>query len=364
MSYSGYAESIQSKANSLNYVLINIYGLDFGGNWKSTAGLKLITSLDNVVNKITTEKENLQRFAGAVARIDELIAMDEKIEKLTIQLSGLNSNDENEKNTFTYVSSQLVTLKKERELLKNQINSELGNVGANSAENSSLHFYNNTANFDYICDIDELELRMKKCYVYNGNVADLYSDVQVNGLSEMNYVNNRLDSVLKSYKGREAAVNSALMSLMLAADKGVKYRYINSGSNGHNGVKYNTNEQMIDGMDCCAYVSWAVNKGTADPFHWEGVGGFRRNIGNEIEISQALPGDILVNDKHVAMIIANDSKNGQVTIVEAGGMRSDVHMVTLDYNKLRASFPSGTYPKAKSLEDYYTGAKSNAKIDV
>ena len=98
-----------------------------------------------------------------------------------------------------------------------------------------------------------------------------------------------------TYSGREAVVNSVLASLQLASDKGVKLQYTNIGANTGN-IPYNTDEQMVDGMDCCAYVSWALNKGTAQPFHWEGVAGLA-DMGEEISYSEAQPGDIFVIDE-------------------------------------------------------------------
>ena len=145
-----------------------------------------------------------------------------------------------------------------------------------------------TAVFNYICDVQELELSLAGLSAYNGNIVNLYSKVQETGLSGMDYINSQLDSVLESYDGRDAAVNSFLMIIKFCADKGVKLRYAHPYSN-WGSVPYNTNEQLVNGMDCCEIVSWAVNKGTPVSFHWEGVGVFSQ-LEYSIDISVAQPG--------------------------------------------------------------------------
>ena len=44
--YGGYASSVISKKDDLNFVMINVHNLDFDGVWKSQAGEKLLSSLD------------------------------------------------------------------------------------------------------------------------------------------------------------------------------------------------------------------------------------------------------------------------------------------------------------------------------
>jgi len=357
--------SLDDKVTSMDNLVLNVKNLNFDNVWKGAAATTYNESINSVIAKMNKEKENIQTFNTALEKVEELKDIDKLIDSNNVSLSKLDSNDQNNISKIQQLESENSRLTTQRNELKKNIVSMLGSITSDNSSVISLS-YNSTADFDYICDIKELESLVWKSYRYgvsngalkSGNIADLYSDVQYNGLSGMDYINSQLDSVLKSCSGREAAVNSSLMLMKLAADKGVKIRYMNAGSNGANGVKYNTNEQMVDGMDCCAYVSWAVNKGTPQPFHWAGVGSFGF-IGDPIDVSQSLPGDVVVNDKHVAMIVANDTVNKQVTIIESGGISSDYHMVTYGYNGLRGSFPSGTYPKVMSLEDYYTGAKNN-----
>ena len=355
--YSGYASSILGQVDSLNSVLTNVDNLNFEGVWKSQAGEKLLTSLDDLTTKMNTECNNLTSFANAIKKIDKCIEIDEKITLLNAELALIDTSTEEGAEAAAEIQAQIEQLEQEKEKIKNEVKSAISGFGSVGTEYAIS--YSSAIGFDYICKIAELEALLKKCYTYeDGNVANLYSEIQANGLSGMDYINSQLDSILESYSGREATVNSVLMSIMLAAEKGVKYDYTNNGANMVS-IPYNTNEQMVDGMDCCAYVSWAVNKGTADPFHWEGVDGFA-SMGEEIDISEAMPGDVIVNDKHVAIIVDNDVENGKVTIAEAGGMSSDVHLVTYDSNNLRGnSFSSGSYPKVVSLEDYYTGVESN-----
>lgn len=364
MNYNEKSSSIGDSVSSIGAVEQNVRNLNFESVWKGPASTNLNNLLTGVMDRLSKEKEKLQTFNNILNKVEQLEAIDKNIERHKNSLIGLDYEDENDALRIAQINNIIRRLTNERNELKINIVNMLGTITSVGAE-ISLSF-GNTGNFDYICDIKELEDMVWHSYRYGvsngsrsgGNIADLYSDVQANGLSGMEYINSQLDSVLKRYSGREAAVNSSLMLMKLAADKGKKIRYMNAGSNGHNGVKYNTNEQMIDGMDCCAYVSWAVNKGTPQPFHWEGVGAFNI-IGDPIDVSQSLPGDVVVNNKHVAMIVANDTETGQVTIIESGGLSSDFHIKTYGYNELRGSFPTGTSPKVMSLEDYYNGTKSN-----
>ena len=157
-------------------------------------------------------------------------------------------------------------------------------------------------------------------------------------------------------------VNSVLASLQLASDKGVKLQYTNIGANTGN-IPYNTDEQMVDGMDCCAYVSWALNKGTAQPFHWEGVAGLA-DMGEEISYSEAQPGDIFVIDEtddggrgHVGIIIENNPETETFTVADARGPGLGILIRDVSYSALQQEGANGF--QVRSYEDYYTGAKNN-----
>ena len=357
MSYSNGKTAMES-------FVTNVKKMNIGSIWKGAAATSYVGQIDSIITRINKEKDNIQTFENILDKVEIMKSYDRKIKALESSLSGLDPEEDGSK--IARIKSSIRWYKNEKKKLKDSVIGLLGSISPDAGSESSLLF-NNTANFDYICDIKELEARIKKCYVYfgvdangknYGNIANLYNDAE-NGISGVDYVNGKLNSVLKSYKGREAAVNSVLMSMMLAADKGYKYRYTNSGANGYGGIKYNTNEQMMDGMDCCAYVSWAINKGTPQPFHWEGVGGLKI-MGDTVDISQALPGDILAKSNsdgsgaHVMMVVANNPETGQITIAESGGDSSNVHLSTHNY----ADYTRQGY-KAQSLEDYYTGVKSN-----
>ena len=128
------------------------------------------------------------------------------------------------------------------------------------------------------------------------------------------------------------------MAFQLAADKGVKYCYTNSGAN-LTSVPYNTNEQLVDGMDCCAFVSWAINKGSEEPFHWQGLQGLS-SIGDEINYDVALPGDIFVKANsdgsgHVGLIISNDPDNKTFIVAEARGPGYGITLNFINYEELQ-----------------------------
>lgn len=211
---------------------------------------------------------------------------------------------------------------------------------------------------DYIIDIYDLIRKNNSSIIYNGDMSSFYNDTE--GYSSgMEYVNKELDSILKNYSGRYAVVNSALKAIELAADKNVRIRYRHEGSNLES-VPYNTNEQLVKGMDCCEFVSWAINKGSSEPFHWLGVSGLYNN-GQKIEYEEALPGDIFVKytdtKKHVGLIIANDSANQTYIVAEAGGEDTGIWLHESSY----ASLKTQGY-QINSYEEYYDDISSNDTV--
>ena len=224
MSYSNNISSINGKVNSMGSFTSNVKNLDMNSVWKGSAATFCNNSLNEIINRINKERENIQTFNSVLDKVEKLKELDSKIQKERNSLYGLDSKKDF--NRINAINSAIRWYTNEREKLKASIISMLGSIAPDAGGDSSLSF-NNTTNFDYICDIKELEEIVRKCRVYPGNVANLYNDVQANGLSGMDFVNSQLDGVKNSYTGREAAVNSVLMSLMLASNKGVKYKYTN-----------------------------------------------------------------------------------------------------------------------------------------
>lgn len=242
-------------------------------------------------------------------------------------------------NSYTAINDRVCEIKaifeekdKDAALLFSYLDGELSEFLHDYTENS----------FDYICDIyallnvyssGELVKLKSENSPYNMYFYDLftvikdeYGKILFNGEQ---YITDLYNLVQKKYKGREAAVNSALLILKLAADRGVKYDYQ------HKGTYTNQVEvllkDVISGVDCNAFVSWVVASGCDDEFHWQGCEGFNDRYdcfdsGPVIDYSSAKPGDIFVNNKnsgsgaHIGVIIANDSERGVFIVAEA---RSD-----------------------------------------
>ena len=115
-----------------------------------------------------------------------------------------------------------------------------------------------------------------------GSLYDYYNQYDENGNviegSGKAYVEGIILDIRKKYSGRDAAVNSALAILQLAADKGIKIDYEHKGTAGIR--PYVRTSDVASGVDCNPFVSWCVDKGVETGFQWRPVGSFRK-IGTE-----------------------------------------------------------------------------------
>lgn len=168
---------------------------------------------------------------------------------------------------------------------------------------------------------------------------DYFKKLDKNGVKfdANSYVNKMMGFIQSNFSGREAAVNSVLFVLSLAASKGVMLDYNNKGTNSSS-IEIST-EDVLSGIACNGFVSWAIAQGCGDTFQWRSVEGFRGDeagveAGPQIELSVAQPGDIFVNDLasggeggHVGFIVANDPVNKVFVVAHA---RSDGKGVVLE----------------------------------
>lgn len=376
MDYSSQSGTIKNQLSGVNDSVSNINGIDFDSVWSGEVHDQLVTTLNKAINDVNTTKENVEKYTEALELLQQYKEIVEKIEALEAELASI---PEYEAGIFgvtdainairrASIEAQINELTTKKTELYNKVLTALSSCIEISPEEVNAPSYTNTALFDYTIDPNSLVVKyltLGPGNVYHGSLYNLYNKTDANGNviegSGRQYVNSILASIENTYSGREAVVNSVLASLQLAADKGVKLQYTNSGANTGT-IPYNTDEQMADGMDCCAYVSWALNKGTAKPFHWEGVTALA-NMGEEISYSEALPGDIFVIDEtndggrgHVGIIIENNPETETFIIADASGAGS-VAISEVSYATFQQESAGGF--KVRSYEDYYTGAKNN-----
>ena len=135
--YGGYASSILSKKDNLSTVMMSVYNLDFNSIWKSQASEKLLTSLDDLMNKMETERSNLTTFANAIKRIDECIEIDEKIAELNVALSAIDTSTDEGAAAAAAIQNQINELKQKKEQIKNEVKSAISGFGSASVSNSA-----------------------------------------------------------------------------------------------------------------------------------------------------------------------------------------------------------------------------------
>ena len=358
-----YASALNSDFGIVNDMTSDIKGISFESNWSSLAGDVLIDALNENLNVIYDLESQIDLFELALYLVDEYIVIVEKIAKLerliaeemanpSLKITETYIDDGQEKTRTKYVVDQakidawqaeIAILEQKRLDLKERILSLLASIkGVELSEIPGVS-YTGVGDFEFICDLKWLENGLNGLHSY-GNIAKKLDGGQ-------QYIDARLNAVLSKYKGREAAVNYALMCGMLSIEAGTKIPYVNEGQNLVS-VPYNNSGQLSDGMDCCSGVSLWVNAGTPGQkgFQWGHVQTFNSIAENNnlyVDISSALPGDVLVDRSssfnHVVMIVGNNPENGTVTIAEFSGDGFDI--VTEPYSAYGAV----------NMESYYNG---------
>ena len=161
------------------------------------------------------------------------------------------------------------------------------------------------------------------------SVADYYNDMVLpNGtvVDGNTYANLLQATILREYSGREASAKSMLLPMALAAEKGLQITYEHQGTVGYDKTysarKAATIDIMLKGSDCNSLVSYATHQGATVPFSWLGVTEFRDRNYNKYKFdnySDAQVADVLLNGKHVMMVIENDPETETMIVAESTG---------------------------------------------
>ena len=337
MSYGGYASSVVSKKNDLNFVMINVYNLDFDGIWKSQASEKLLTSLENVLNKMRTETSNLQSFADAIRRIDECIEIDGKIAELSARLAAIDTSTKEGAAEAAAIQAEINQLRQRKEQIKNEIKGAISGFGAVGAEFTMSFTGISAASWNELVDMAE---RFSKLPAGDLLAALTLKDENGNVIRDGGeYVDGIIKSIKDKYTGveRNYYVSRAIIELSLEAGVRIPYEHNGTASTGKTidtRIPVPTSA-FSRGVDCNALASYVIF-GEDSTEKWLEVGQYKTAGQAVSSYEQMQAGDIFANGKHVGMIVANNPETGEALILHASGHDPDMKFEKVNYNYFAA----------------------------
>lgn len=371
MSYSQTSANGKSEYTNLDNVQKKIGNLAFDLIWSGSSSTNLIGTLSTNVNRLEQEKAKLNGFFNALDLLEVYKSNKEKIRELKARLLLIPDISKNSEERAG-IQGQINQLEQENANLRSQIEGILSQITPIGTA-TSLVSYN--IDFDYITDIDSLVSAYKLNLTAeeraagaiplvqlrdSATLSDFYNRVDENGNiipnSGYEYITSVISTVQNTYSGREAAVNSALAMLKLAADKGVKLDYKHQGTNSN---PYVSTAYVVNGVDCNPWTSWVVDKGTPNGFQWRPVEGFH-SVGETLtDWTNAQPGDVFVSSGHVGIIIENDPQNQEFVIAHASGTKIGIVLQTKTYSELQ----SGGY-QIRDMTSVYDGTQNTDRNEA
>lgn len=367
MSYSKTSTNGNNEISNLDATEKRINNISFDLIWSGSAYSALTSKLGGVLQKIDNVKASLNKFFDALELLEQYKQNKEKIASLKIQLFMLPDTEKYAAERAS-LASQIAALEAQNQSLKSSINATMSSI---IAIGSDVNFISHEVSFDYITSVEELlalydykltdEERAAGIGILrqlkgSARLDSYYNKVDENGNviegSGYEYITGILDSVKTTYSGREAAVNTALVLLKLASDKGVKLDYKHQGTNQN---PYVSTKYVMNGVDCNPWTAYCVDKGTPTRFQWRPVTGFF-DVGTGIPYenwSNAQPGDVMVSQGHVGIIIENDPENNRFVVAEAKGQAVGIVLNYRSYNDLRG----GGY-SIRDMTEVYNGTEN------
>ncbi len=366
MSYSSSASDIRSKVSTIESNITSAKGVNLSGAWKGDSHDMLTGNLQKAYEVLNTQKANAENYAGALDMVEKYVETKNNILSL---IDTYNSTPNTEENYDTRASlyEQIKSLKQSNSELKGKIQGILSSITTYSQQFERVtlslqDIYIGSYDLDY--DVDDL------LYMYAGrnnpnplrlmsnsdSLYNYYNKYDASGnliMSGKEYVEGIITSIQQKYSGREAAVNCTLAMLQLAADAGVKMSYEHKETAGTK--PYVSTEGVATGVDCNPFVSWATDKGTPNGFQWRPVGSFK-SVGTTISRDSwytAKPGDVMVNDGHVTMIVENNPEEGTLVIAHASGQTRGIILSKGTYR----SYQSGGY-QIQDMTNVYNGSEN------
>lgn len=333
MGYSALASSIRSNAELLTDSITAIRSLNFASAWTGTASETLTGTLNQAVAKLSAEQSGLNFFASILDNVQKYKDNKEKLANIETEYNKIPNTQANY-NQKMQIWGQIKQLYQENQTLRESIISALASVDVDVLD-ANVIAANMVTIPSYMLDVNSLLAQFR-----SGRLRKL-----ADGDSLYNYVSEEqvlagLKDIQNRYSGREAAVNSALYILQIAADCGIKLDYQHKGTVGSQ--PYVQTSQLASGIDCNPFASWVVDKGTKNGFQWRPVGSFK-SVGQAIPYeywNNAQPGDVFVvsnnTQGHVGIIIENHPESGTFVCAEASGSISGIILQTRSYSSLRS----------------------------
>ena len=357
----------KNEATNLESTQKNIGSLTFDLIWSGSAATSLISSLSNITNKLNTERAKLAGFFQALDLVGQYKQNKEEIARLKFQLMCIPDTEKNSGERAA-LQAQISQLEQENQVLRNQIEGILAQI---TPVGSSTNLVAHNVEFNYVTGVDELlalydyrlteeekaaGIGLLRQLKGSARLDTYYNQVDENGNviegSGYQYITGILNTIKNTYTGREAAVNTALTLLKLSSDKGLKLDYKHQGTNQN---PYVSTAYVMNGVDCNPWTAYCVDKGTPTRFQWRPVTGFL-SVGTGISYenwSQAQPGDVMVNQGHVGIIIENDPANNRFVVAEAKGQDVGIVLNYRTYSNLK----SGGY-SIRDMTNVYNGTEN------
>lgn len=347
----------------LNSGVTTINSLGFNNIWSGAAYDVQRKSLNDLMTKLNSTIEDVNKFDKALTLKEEYIKICKKLSSLYSTMRSCDLETEEGKSRYNSCSYQASQAEVKRAQLRTEILAILSGFSGIEAELTQMMDLNtDVKDLTFLFDINELvSFYASGAPKHYGGIFALYDQYEdgVLVVDGAEYVNQQIANIASQCTSRrEVAVNVGLLLLQLCADKNVKLDYILTGStddySGKKGLgqgsvdyyggiiqtewvtdneyrytykdndvnradpnlvfnsRYNNIYQIERGTDCCSMVSYIVNVATAeDPtvsnpegFRWNGVAGMR-NFGAEVSIENAQPGDVFVyeDNAHTGMFI-------------------------------------------------------------
>ena len=338
-----------NELQNLQDIETTINRMAFDSIWTGSSSEALIGTLRSIMQKVSIEKNKLNRYFGAVNLLEVYKQNKEKIRSLKAALFLTPDTKENA-GRRAELAAQIEELTAKNEEIRAEIESVMNSITPIGSEVDQIAYsvsFNYAANINKLLDLYQGRLTLKERNSVQrilqqlndkDSLAHYYDQVDSNGNvipgSGLKYIENVISSIQSTYTGREAVVNTTLALLQLAADKGVKLSY------DHNPNLYTTpyisTEEIVSGIRCNGWASWCVDKGTPGGFQWR-YGNAFKYVGERIPKENwtlVQPGDVFSNEEHVGVIISNDPINHKFIVAHASTWNEGIMLEEKDYDEL------------------------------
>ena len=346
MSYSALASKIRNNASNFEQSISKVDGVSFDGVWAGDASTKLNSDLKTVITTLKKQKNYSNILADALDSLQKYKNNKEKIEGYQSDLNRLDNTEENASKR-SYYREKINTLQSENSTLKSKINNSLNGFVSVSSQLSLVNYQPSNQYTEFVVDLHEMLalfesgklVQMSDSNSNKDSLYDFYSKEEVDRV---------LREINTKYSGRNAAVNSALGVMQLAAQVGMKLDYdLLRGSN-----KLLSTDGIATGSDCVSFASWAISQGSDKVNKTYSTTEFV-NLGKKIDYASAKSGDVFAlkySDPggHVMLIVENHPETNSALVAEAGGKDRGVVLTNIKYSTLKKLNYS-----ARDLTDFY-----------